>query len=72
MEVGYAGWILAFGPGFRTGLSDRAFGPGLGTGLGERAWGAIEPVLPKNQPGARRVDDRRVISGREEDKKSIQ
>ena len=24
---------------------------------------AIEPHLPKNQPGARRVDDRRVISG---------
>jgi transposase len=27
------------------------------------AWTAIEPHLPKNQPGARRVDDRRVISG---------
>lgn len=26
-------------------------------------WAAIEPHLPKNQPGARRVDDRRVISG---------
>ena len=26
-------------------------------------WEAIEPHLPKNQPGARRVDDRRVISG---------
>jgi hypothetical protein len=24
---------------------------------------AIEPHLPKNQPGARRVDDRRLISG---------
>lgn len=24
---------------------------------------AIEPHLPKNQPGARRVDDRRVLSG---------
>jgi transposase len=23
----------------------------------------MEPYLPKNQPGARRVDDRRVISG---------
>jgi transposase len=27
------------------------------------AWTAIEPHLPKNQPGARRVDGRRVISG---------
>ena len=26
-------------------------------------WGAIEPLLPKNQPGAHRKDDRRVISG---------
>ena len=26
-------------------------------------WGAIEPLLPKNQPGAHRTDDRRVISG---------
>jgi transposase len=24
---------------------------------------AIEPLLPKNQPVARRVDDRRAISG---------
>lgn len=31
--------------------------------LSDRAWAAIEPRLPKNQPGARRVDDRRVISG---------
>lgn len=31
--------------------------------LSDRAWQAIEPLLPKNQPGARRVDDRRVISG---------
>lgn len=31
--------------------------------LSDRAWVAIEPLLPKNQPGARRVDDRRVISG---------
>ena len=31
--------------------------------LSDRAWGAIEPVLPNNQPGGRRVDDRRVISG---------
>jgi len=31
--------------------------------LPDEAWAAIEPHLPKNQPGARRVDDRRVISG---------
>ena len=31
--------------------------------LSDRQWMAIEPHLPKNQPGARRVDDRRVISG---------
>ena len=31
--------------------------------LTDEAWAAIEPHLPKNQPGARRVDDRRVISG---------
>ncbi len=31
--------------------------------LSGEAWAAIEPHLPKNQPGARRVDDRRVISG---------
>ncbi|CAK0779883.1 transposase [Azospirillaceae bacterium] len=31
--------------------------------LDDNAWMAIEPYLPKNQPGARRVDDRRVISG---------
>ena len=31
--------------------------------LSDRAWAAIEPLLPSNQPGARRVDDRRVISG---------
>lgn len=36
---------------------------GSGFWLSDRAWGAIEPLLPKNQPGARRVDDRRVISG---------
>jgi transposase len=29
----------------------------------DRQWGVIEPLLPKNQPGARRVDDRRVLSG---------
>lgn len=31
--------------------------------LDDDAWAVIEPHLPKNQPGARRVDDRRVISG---------
>jgi len=31
--------------------------------LSDEAWTAIEPHLPRNQPGARRVDDRRVISG---------
>jgi transposase len=27
------------------------------------AWAKIEPHLPKNRPGARRIDDRRLISG---------
>lgn len=31
--------------------------------LSDEAWAAIAPLLPTNQPGARRVDDRRVISG---------
>ena len=31
--------------------------------LSDRQWGVIDPLLPKNQSGARRVDDRRVISG---------
>jgi len=31
--------------------------------LSDRQWAAIESCLPKNQPGARRVDDRRVLSG---------
>jgi transposase len=31
--------------------------------LNDRQWSVIEPLLPHNQPGARRVDDRRVISG---------
>ncbi len=31
--------------------------------LSDDAWAPLEPHLPKNQPGARRVDDRRVISG---------
>jgi transposase len=35
----------------------------VGFCLSDRAWAVIEPLLPRNQPGARRVDDRRVISG---------
>jgi transposase len=31
--------------------------------LSDEQWAAVEPHLPKNQAGARRVDDRRVISG---------
>jgi len=31
--------------------------------LSDTQWAAIEPYLPRNQPGGRRVDDRRVISG---------
>ena len=31
--------------------------------LSDEAWSAIEPLLPSNQPCARRVDDRRIISG---------
>jgi len=31
--------------------------------LNDEQWTAIEPLLPKNAAGARRVDDRRVISG---------
>jgi transposase len=31
--------------------------------LSDEAWAAIAAHLPQNQPGARRVDDRRVISG---------
>ncbi|MEM9221458.1 MAG: IS5 family transposase [Pseudomonadota bacterium] len=31
--------------------------------LSDEQWAAIEPHLPRNQPGARRVDDRRVLSG---------
>jgi transposase len=29
----------------------------------DRQWTIIEPLMPRNQPGARRVDDRRVLSG---------
>ena len=31
--------------------------------LNDQQWAAIEPHLPRNRPGARRVDDRRVLSG---------
>lgn len=31
--------------------------------LNDEQWAAVEPFMPQNQPGARRVDDRRVISG---------
>src|SRR5579862_7191471 len=31
--------------------------------LSNEQWAAIEPHLPHNRPGARRVDDRRVLSG---------
>jgi len=31
--------------------------------LSDAQWAALEPHLPKNQPGKPRVDDRRVISG---------
>jgi transposase len=31
--------------------------------LNDEQWAVLEPFMPRNQPGARRVDDRRVISG---------
>lgn len=31
--------------------------------LSDRQWAVIDPLLPRNQSGAHRVDDRRVISG---------
>ena len=31
--------------------------------LSDQQWTAIEPFLPKNQPGPERDDDRRIISG---------
>src|SRR5882724_2780185 len=31
--------------------------------LTDEEWALIEPLLPRNQPGRRRVDDRRVLSG---------
>ena len=33
------------------------------TWLSDAEWARIEPLLPTGRPGARRVDDRRVISG---------
>ena len=33
------------------------------TWLSDAEWARIEPLLPKGRKGARRVDDRRVISG---------
>ena len=31
--------------------------------LDDQQWAAIEPFMPRNKPGARRKDDRRIISG---------
>jgi len=31
--------------------------------LSDAQWAVMEPFMPKNQPGAGRVDDRRTISG---------
>ena len=31
--------------------------------LSDAQWAVIEPFMPRNQPGARRVDDRQTISG---------
>ena len=31
--------------------------------LSDEQWAVIAPLLPRNKGGARRVDDRRVISG---------
>ena len=31
--------------------------------VSDEQWAVIEPRLPRNQPGAHRADDRRVISG---------
>jgi transposase len=50
-------------------ISDSSLVSGMGESmaneywLSDCAWAVIEPLLPNNQPGARRVDDRRVISG---------
>lgn len=31
--------------------------------LSDEQWAVLEPFMPTNRPGARRVDDRRVVSG---------
>ena len=31
--------------------------------LSDAQWAVMEPFMPRNRPGARRVDDRRTISG---------
>ena len=31
--------------------------------LDDQQWAVIEPFMPRNKPGARRKDDRRIISG---------
>jgi transposase len=31
--------------------------------ISDEAWAKLEPLLPKNRPGPKREDDRRVISG---------
>ena len=31
--------------------------------LSDEQWAVLEPFMPTNRPGARRVDDRRVLSG---------
>ncbi len=31
--------------------------------LDDQQWAAMEPFMPRNQPGAHRQDDRRIISG---------
>ena len=35
----------------------------MGFWLSDAAWAVVAPLLPRDQPGARRVDDRRGISG---------
>ncbi|MBC2858802.1 transposase [Stappia sp. 28M-7] len=39
--------------------------------LFDEQWAVIEPLLPRNKGGARRVDDRRVISGRSNRKRKL-
>jgi len=45
-------------PDSRTAWITKGYGMAL-SWLSDEAWAAIEPHLPKNQPGARQVDDRR-------------